>query len=286
MAQQVFIGLRLAQVRRGAKRNRAAPVCRGDYFVRQPLTEDREVQRAGATGHLSRFDATEQQHLFHHARHVTRGVGDVPDIGLALLWRKAFEVCIEDFRRTRDDAERRAEFVRDHRYEPAFQFAQLFFLRERPLDFRFGAFAHSHFLLQLLVGAAQIRGAIGDAAFQAVHLPALKQYPPDGNDGDGRGGERWFPDLRARPKRRCRGCDDVGGRTQQQLKGWAALELATFGFADTRDAHKGVGFQVPIGRRLTVPTGLEDGFAGLKRERLVTARCVHPTSMVQQPCFK
>jgi hypothetical protein len=51
------------------------------------------------------------------------------------------EVVVQNFRRGHDDAERGAEFVRDHRDEVALELAEFFFAREGFEQFRLGLFA-------------------------------------------------------------------------------------------------------------------------------------------------
>src|SRR5262245_1422392 len=58
-------------------------------------------------------------------------------------WSEPLEVTLENLRRGHDDSKRRAELMRDQRYEITLQSVQLPFPGKRPLQFLLGPFSRA-----------------------------------------------------------------------------------------------------------------------------------------------
>ena len=90
---------------------------------------------------LARIQPAEDQDLFHHAGHAAGVPGDGLQLLVALDRLHSLMEIPEQFRRRLDDAERRAEFMRDHRNKIALELAEFLFPFERFEQFLLGPFA-------------------------------------------------------------------------------------------------------------------------------------------------
>jgi hypothetical protein len=111
VAEQPLVGLRVAGKGAGAKFNRALSVGDRMQLVGQTLAECDQVEWRRLALHFASLNATEHQHLFHHASHALDGFMDGLQMIPPLFGLEPFEITIEDFRRGHDDSERGPEFM-------------------------------------------------------------------------------------------------------------------------------------------------------------------------------